>query len=64
MLKILIRGILILCLFFYVNVYQIVNYLLVLSLMLVILGLSNDGIFITKHMYLDLLSFNITILTV
>nr|YP_008999745.1 NADH dehydrogenase subunit 4 [Dermacentor nitens]AGH19702.1 NADH dehydrogenase subunit 4 [Dermacentor nitens] len=64
MLKILISGILILCLFFYVNVYQIVNYLLVLSLMLVMLGLSNDGIFITKHMYLDLLSFNMTILTV
>nr|UXG58614.1 NADH dehydrogenase subunit 4 [Dermacentor albipictus]UXG58640.1 NADH dehydrogenase subunit 4 [Dermacentor albipictus]UXG58705.1 NADH dehydrogenase subunit 4 [Dermacentor albipictus] len=64
MLKILVMGILILCLIFNVNVYQIVIYLLMLSLTLLTLGLTNDGIFITKYMYLDLLSFNMTILTV
>nr|UXG58653.1 NADH dehydrogenase subunit 4 [Dermacentor albipictus] len=64
MLKILVMGILILCLIFNVNVYQIVIYLLMLSLTLLTLGLANDGIFITKYMYLDLLSFNMTILTV
>nr|UXG58666.1 NADH dehydrogenase subunit 4 [Dermacentor albipictus] len=64
MLKILVMGILILCLVFYMNVYQIVLYLLMLSLTLLTFGLTNDGVFITKYMYLDLLSFNMTILTV
>nr|UXG58627.1 NADH dehydrogenase subunit 4 [Dermacentor albipictus] len=64
MLKILVMGILILCLVFYMNVYQIVLYLLMLSLTLLTFGLANDGVFITKYMYLDLLSFNMTILTV
>nr|UYB78037.1 NADH dehydrogenase subunit 4 [Dermacentor albipictus]UYB78050.1 NADH dehydrogenase subunit 4 [Dermacentor albipictus] len=64
MLKILVMGILILCLVFYMNVYQIVLYLLMLSLTLLTFGLVNDGVFITKYMYLDLLSFNMTILTV
>nr|UXG58692.1 NADH dehydrogenase subunit 4 [Dermacentor albipictus] len=64
MLKILVMGILILCLIFNMNVYQIVLYLLMSSLTLLMLGLSNDGVFITKYMHLDLLSFSMTILTV
>nr|UXG58588.1 NADH dehydrogenase subunit 4 [Dermacentor variabilis] len=64
MLKILLMSILILCLIFNLNVYQIVIYLLMLSLFSLILGLVNDGVIITKYMYLDLLSFNMMILTI
>ncbi|YP_010286588.1 NADH dehydrogenase subunit 4 (mitochondrion) [Dermacentor variabilis] len=64
MLKILLMSILILCLIFNLNVYQIVIYLLMLSLFSLTLGLVNDGVIITKYMYLDLLSFNMMILTI
>nr|UXG58601.1 NADH dehydrogenase subunit 4 [Dermacentor variabilis] len=64
MLKILLMSILILCLIFNLNVYQIVIYLLMLSLFSLILGLVNNGVIITKYMYLDLLSFNMMILTI
>nr|YP_010509218.1 NADH dehydrogenase subunit 4 [Dermacentor albipictus]UXG58679.1 NADH dehydrogenase subunit 4 [Dermacentor albipictus] len=64
MLKILIMGILILCFFFCMNVYQIVIYLLVLTLAFLMLGLTNDGILVTKYMFSDLLSFNMMILTI
>nr|UKT60510.1 NADH dehydrogenase subunit 4 [Dermacentor variabilis]UYB78063.1 NADH dehydrogenase subunit 4 [Dermacentor variabilis] len=64
MLKILLMSILILCLIFNLNVYQIVIYLLMLSLFSLILGLVNDGVIITMYMYLDLLSFNMMILTI
>nr|YP_010324946.1 NADH dehydrogenase subunit 4 [Dermacentor steini]UNO54127.1 NADH dehydrogenase subunit 4 [Dermacentor steini]WPQ69981.1 nad4 [Dermacentor steini] len=64
MLKLLLMSVLILCLIFLMNSYQVILYLLILSSTFILVNLCNSGEMISNYFFLDLLSFNMTNLSI
>lgn len=64
MLKLLLIGLIIICLVFYLNSYQLIVYLLIFSIVSLIIRLFNRGIYISNNFFLDLLRFRIINLTI
>nr|UZG91646.1 NADH dehydrogenase subunit 4 [Dermacentor reticulatus] len=64
MLKLLSMSILIMCLIFQFNSYQMIIYLLMLSSISVLLSLLNSGDLISNYFFLDLLSFSMIQLSI
>nr|YP_010231348.1 NADH dehydrogenase subunit 4 [Dermacentor auratus]QSV37417.1 NADH dehydrogenase subunit 4 [Dermacentor auratus] len=64
MLKLLLMGVVILCLIFLMNSYQLIVYLLTFSLISVTISFCNSGEIISNYFFLDLLSFSMTSLTI
>nr|UZG91724.1 NADH dehydrogenase subunit 4 [Dermacentor reticulatus] len=64
MLKLLSMSILIMCLIFQFNSYQMIIYLLILSSISVLLSLLNSGDLISNYFFLDLLSFSMIQLSI
>ncbi|YP_009122935.1 NADH dehydrogenase subunit 4 (mitochondrion) [Dermacentor silvarum] len=64
MLKLLLMGLMIMCLVFYLNSYQLIVYLLMFSMVSLMMSLFNSGIYIWNNFFLDLLSLDMMILPV
>lgn len=63
MLTILLISVSILCIFFIINTYQIIIYLMIITLFLLIKGLINNADLFVNFFFFDLISLSIIILT-
>nr|UNO54153.1 NADH dehydrogenase subunit 4 [Dermacentor (Indocentor) sp.] len=64
MLKLLLMSILIMCLIFLMNSYQVIIYLLIFCIFSITISLSNSGEIISNFFFMDLLSFSMTNLAI